>query len=119
MKVKQLNLRFPETLIDRLKSTADQQNVSVNNLVERYRVNSLDNESRDQAEYSRMIADPFVPLSRIYHLLSDNISDSEFNYDITPLSPAEIRFAGRRYSDRNKQAQRQIALVHRRQNDCR
>jgi hypothetical protein len=92
MKVKQLNLRFPETLIDRLKSTADQQNVSVNNLVERYLVNGLDNESRDQAEYSRMIADPFVPLSRLYHLLSDNISDSEFNYDTAPLSPAEIRF---------------------------
>ncbi|MCK6793899.1 DUF6364 family protein [Enterobacter kobei] len=92
MKVKQLNLRFPETLIDRLKSTADQQNVSVNNLVERYLVNGLDNESRDQAEYSRMIADPFVPLSRIYHLLSDNISDSELNYDTAPLSPAEIRF---------------------------
>lgn len=92
MKVKQLNLRFPETLIDRLKSTADQQNVSVNNLVERYLVNGLDNESRDQAEYSRMIADPFMPLSRIYHLLSDNISDSEFNYDTAPLSPAEIRF---------------------------
>ncbi|HHQ5987690.1 TPA: hypothetical protein ACSR08_004377 [Enterobacter asburiae] len=92
MKVKQLNLRFPETLIDRLKFTADQQNVSVNNLVERYLVNGLDNESRDQAEYSRMIADPFVPLSRLYHLLSDNISDSEFNYDTAPLSPAEIRF---------------------------
>lgn len=92
MKVKQLNLRFPETLIDRLKSTADQQNVSVNNLVERYLVNGLDNESRDQAEYSRMIADPFMPLSRLYHLLSDNISDSEFNYDTAPLSPAEIRF---------------------------
>ncbi|EMG7940743.1 DUF6364 family protein [Enterobacter hormaechei subsp. steigerwaltii] len=92
MKVKQLNLRFPETLIDRLKSTADQQNVSVNNLVERYLVNGLDNESRDQAEYSRMIADPFVPLSQLYHLLSDNISDSEFNYDTAPLSPAEIRF---------------------------
>lgn len=92
MKVKQLNLRFPETLIDRLKSTADHQNVSVNNLVERYLINGLDNESRDQAEYSRMIADPFVPLSRLYHLLSDNISDSEYNYDTAPLSPAEIRF---------------------------
>lgn len=92
MKVKQLNLRFPEALIDRLKSTAKQENVSVNMLVERYLINGLDNESSDQADYSRMIAEPFTPLSRIYHLLSDNISDSEYNYDTAPLTPAEIRF---------------------------
>lgn len=92
MKVKQLNLRFAETLIDRLKSTAQQENISVNTLVERYLVNGLDNESSDQADYSRMIAEPFTPLSRIYHLLSENISDSEYNYDTAPLTPAEIRF---------------------------
>lgn len=92
MKVKQLNLRFPEALIDRLKSTAKQEGVSVNTLVERYLINGLDNESSDQADYSRMIAEPFAPLSRIYHLLSDNISDGVYNYDVTPLTPAEIRF---------------------------
>lgn len=92
MKVKQLNLRFAEILIDRLKSTAKQEKVSVNTLVERYLVNGLDNESSDQADYSRMIAEPFAPLNQLYHLLADNISDNEYNYDTAPLTSAEIRF---------------------------
>ncbi|CZZ21304.1 Transcriptional repressor pifC [Enterobacter hormaechei] len=92
MTVKQLNLRFDETIIVRLKSTARQEGISVNTLVERYLINGLDNESSDQAEYALLKAEPFAPLSRLYHLLADNISDSEYNYDTAPLSPAEIRF---------------------------
>lgn len=92
MKLKQLTLRFPETLIDRLKSTAKEESISVNTLAERYLNNGLDTEDKGQSEYSRMIAEPVAPLSRLYHLLSDNISDSEYNYDFAPLSPAEIRF---------------------------
>ncbi|HCR0228427.1 TPA: hypothetical protein OMS91_003317 [Enterobacter kobei] len=92
MTVKQLNLRFDETIIVRLKSTARQEGISVNTLVERYLINGLDNESGDQAEYALMKAEPSPPLSRLYHLLEDNILDSEYNYDPAPLSPAEIRF---------------------------
>ncbi|ELC6755237.1 hypothetical protein Q6X42_004032 [Salmonella enterica] len=92
MTLKQLTLRLPEALIERLKMTAKLEGLSVNSLAERYMNIGLDTGDNDQAEYSRMIAEPFEPLSRFYHLLSDNISDSEYNYDVVPLTPAELRF---------------------------
>lgn len=92
MTLKQLTLRLPEILIERLKSTAKQDGNSVNTLAERYLNNGLDTEGNDQAEYSRMIAEPFAPLNKLYHLLVENISDSEDNSDVSPLTPAEIRF---------------------------
>ncbi|MGB3251645.1 DUF6364 family protein [Buttiauxella gaviniae] len=92
MTVKQLTLRFTEAIIERLKSTAKQENISVNNLVERYLINGLDSESSDQADYSRMKSEPFTPLSHLYHLLSDNISDSVYNDQKVLISPAEVRF---------------------------
>lgn len=92
MTLKQLTLRLPETLVERLKSTAKQEGNSVNTLAERYLNNGLDTEGTEQANYSRMIAEPFAPLNKLYHLLTDNISDNEYNYDTAPLTPAEIRF---------------------------
>lgn len=92
MTLKQLTLRLPEALIERLKLTAKQEGISVNSLAERYMNIGLNTEDNDQAEYSRMIAEPFEPLSRLYHLLSENISDSEYNFDYAPLTPAELRF---------------------------
>ncbi|EBK1113884.1 hypothetical protein D3293_24020 [Salmonella enterica] len=92
MTVKQLNLRFDETIIARLKSTAQQEGVSVNTLVERYLINGLDNESSDQAEYAILKAEPLAPLSRVYALLRDNTSENEYKFDAAPLTLAEIRF---------------------------
>ncbi|EEX1006368.1 hypothetical protein D3981_004349 [Escherichia coli] len=92
MSVKQLNLRFPEALINRLKATAKMESVSVNVLVERYLSNGLDNESSGQADYSRMIATPFPTLTRLYQLLAENISDCEYNFASASVSPAEVRF---------------------------
>ena len=92
MTLKQLNLRFDETIIARLKSTARHEGVSVNTLVERYLINGLDNESSDQAEYALLKAEPFAPLSRIFTLLGGNISDQIVNMEMPPLSDAETRF---------------------------